>query len=331
MRTLSDTLKAAQEAVSGTPYIRIVLNTVDYSSRLLQLEHREEAYREEATIILNNSDLALSDVDMRGNEFEIGYGYVASGNEYSNSATLWVKSQQLVSLEGQLVCILTCEGQWTKLRELKAMIASDPPYYNVQYTTSTVYDLLELILETTVSWTLSALAEDDSIMDTFTPVLDINQMPFENLAAIIYRLMQMTKSYIRPRASKTWEVKYPQAADAVDETYYSDQSHYFFEYVEKSNILVPNKVGVFANQGDDGLWTNIITGEAEDADAIADYGEVYMPVIAATITSQGDADNRAAAILARLKAEQLAGRLIVPHDCRVELYDRVKINDARGL
>jgi len=49
-----------------------------------------------------------------------------------------------------------------------------------------------------------------------------------------------------------------------------------------------------------------------------------------TITNQTDANNRAAAILTRIQAEQLAGRLVIPHDARVELYDKVTVHDARG-
>ncbi len=44
-----------------------------------------------------------------------------------------------------------------------------------------------------------------------------------------------------------------------------------------------------------------------------------------------DADLRADAILTRLKSETLAGRLVLPyHDCSVELYDKVKVEDVRG-
>ena len=51
--------------------------------------------------------------------------------------------------------------------------------------------------------------------------------------------------------------------------------------------------------------------------------------LAAELTTQADADNRAAAILTRIKAELLGGRLLIPHDCSVELYDKVQVFDSR--
>lgn len=45
---------------------------------------------------------------------------------------------------------------------------------------------------------------------------------------------------------------------------------------------------------------------------------------------QLDADNRAAAILARIKAESLSVGLVISHDCRIELYDNIQVTDTRG-
>lgn len=334
-RTITDTLLAAQVAASNTPYIRIYINSVDYSSRLLALEHHEEAYRDRAIIVLRNDDLALSDVDFTGQQFKIGYGHVTiASNEYSETADLWVKNQQFTSAPGQQVCLLYAEGMWMRLREQRVMagVTGSAPFYdNTFNATHTVYSLIELVIESAMSWTLSAFAgAQDGIINTFQPVIDINQMPYENAASLLYRLIWMTKCYLRAKADTTFELVYPQTSDTVDETYYSDQAHYFREYTEKVNLLIPNSIAVMCNSGLDGLWTNIITGTAEDATEIAKYAEILGLFIAASITTQANADNRAAAILTRLKAEMLAGRLIVPHDARVELYDKVSVVDVRG-
>lgn len=341
MRAIHADLKTAQEALSSTPYIYIYINDTDYSSRLLQLEHHEEAYRERAVIVLDNHDLALNDVNLLGKYFEIGYGYsTASGNRYSLTPGLWVKSQHFVSLAGKLVCILRCEGMWMLLSELRYLVSGEAPYYDSPFgRVNTVYELLASAIEllgTTGEFTLDALGgQDDGIINDFKPLFTVNLPPFENARAIIYRLIMMTRCYLRAEASKQFKVIYPQIADAVDETYYSDQIPYFREYVEKINLLVPNDIKVFWGRNDDGTWdADVIAnpGSAEDAASIAAYTRVRHCYLAPNIENVNDANNRAAATLTRFKAEILAGRLVLPyHDCSVELYDRVLINDARGL
>lgn len=336
MRTISSTLKAAQEATSGTPYIRLLFisadgyTTHDYSSRKRQIEHHEEAYNDYAVIILRDDDRAVA--DLRGYWVEIGYGFVASGNEYSSTARLWVKSQQHISLEGVLHVILELEGMWAVLRE-HLIALGDPPFYNDReewWGSHTIFDIIDAVLEE-VGFGLSApITQDDAIITSYKPLLEVNAQPFESAAGIIRRLIEMTKSYLRSKTNRIMDVIYPQTADAAGETYYSDQAHFFFEYMERKNTLIPNHVIVFANAGDDEQWTNVITAEVEDTAEIARYGfEIVWYYIAADITNQTDANNRAAALLTRAKAEMLGGRLLIPHDSRVELYDRVSVEDAR--
>lgn len=346
MRTLSSTLLAAQSAASASPYIRIYINSTDYSSRLLALEHHEEAYRDRATIVLQNDDLALNDVDLLGEQFEIGYGhttsggdeYVGDGDSEDGVAPLWVKSQEFVSAPGQLVCVLYCEGMWMRLRELRIMtnVTGSAPTYNNEFdgTTYTVEGLIELVM-TAMGWTWTTVTNSDGIIDVFKPVFSVNQLPYETGATILYRLISMTKSYLRAKHDTTFEAVYPQTADSVAETYYSDQAHYFLDYAEQVNLLVPNSIITLCNQDPSGEWNTtaypLVTGTAEDATEIAKYTEVIQPFIIGSITNQADADNRAVAILSRLKAETLAGRLVIKHDHRVELYDRVSIQDDRGV
>ena len=127
---------------------------------------------------------------------------------------------------------------------------------------------------------------------------------------------------------------YPVAGDSTDETYYSNQADWFVEYVEKPSLLLPNSIVVLCNRDPNtGGWNTtdypLVVGTASDTAEIAMYGELVQVYIDGSITLQADADNRVAAILARLKAEILAGRLIIPHDARVELYDKVDIVDNR--
>jgi len=335
-RSISATLQTATENM-GSPYIYLLFTsadagtTYDYSSdqegrRILQLEHHEEAYNDYATIVLRNEDRAIP--DLRGYWTEIGYGYVASGNEYAQTPRLWVKSQQTVSMEGVLVDILMLEGMWSKLREIIYRVG-DPPFYQIDYTTDTVLTIITAVL-TELGMTLNAIGDQsDGIIDVYTPNFSINERPFEYGASLLYRLIRMTMCYLRPKTGLAWEIRYPQATDTADESYYNDQKPYFFEYTEKKNCLVPNHIIVFANMDEDGTWANIITGEAEDATEIARLYETIRLHIAGNITTQADATTRAEVILARVKGEQLGGRALIPHDCRVELHDKVAFYDSR--
>ncbi len=357
MRTIHADLLTAQQSGAANPFIYLEINSIDYSSRLISLTHVEEPYRGIATIVLANSDRHFNDNNLRGRAFQIGYGYVTtSGNRYCGDGlgsdgihTLWVKSQSMISMEGKLVCILYCEGSWMKLREFTFIHTSDPPYFNIPFTaTDTVYQLMDkLLIE--AGFTLNALgAQDDGIINDFNPIVTANPLTYENGASILYGLIQMTKTYLREVESLAFEIVYPQSSDSIQETYYSGQAPYFKEYVEKSNLLIPNHVVVFCNrdpdqsQGNNYGWDTpaypLITGHSRDSDQFTgetytgNYEEVIKYFIAPFIGSQVDADNRATAILTRYKAETLAGRVVLPfHDCRVELYDKVLIEDSRGV
>lgn len=357
-RPVSDTFLAAQQAATNTPYIKLVFTSKDggttvdlstdsatYGNRILLIDHVEEVYDDYATIIIRNHDRTIP--SMKGYWTEIGYGYTTgAGDEHLGDATgdqdeapprLWVKHQQTISAGGKLWTVLELEGMWAKLRETIIRLGS-PPLYTESYSTDTIYDIIGYILAecegSGVAMSLAALAEDDSIIDTFQPQFDINAQPFEYADALIYRLLNMTASYLKALDDLEWEIKYPQDSDSVDITFYSDQVPYFYEYLERENVLVPNHFLVYGNSGTDGLWTDYIVSDDStygiDQDEIDAYDDVYRIILAGSLTVQGDVDNRANALLARAKFEAMAGRMYAPHDARLELYDRVQVVDTRG-
>lgn len=209
-------------------------------------------------------------------------------------------------------------------------------YSNIFNATHTVEEIIKLIIEG-MGWTWTAVGgTNDGIIQTFKPVFEINQMGFENAAALLYRLIWMTKHYFRQRAGKVFGSVFPQTADAVDETYHSDRANWFTEYVEKTILLIPNSIVVLANQDPvTGEWNTVgyplIVGISKDDGQITKYTEIIQPFIVGSINNQTDADNRASVIITRLKAEILGGRLVAPHDCQLELYDKAKVYDSRGL
>jgi len=251
-------------------------------------------------------------------------------------------------MEGKVVCILTCEGMWGLLRELQYLPVGEEPYYDVPFGgTQTIKTIIALALAE-ADMTLNATVPDDGIIDTLKPFFSTSNTSFPNLASLICNnpdMLLATKCYLRPEADKVFKLIYPQDADAVDETYYSDKTPYFREYTEKYNLLIPNTIIVYWGAGNDGSWdtaeelVNLADpASATDAASIAAYasggfdGVVKRVYFAPRLTTKADATLRAEAIRARLKSEELAGRLVLPyHDCSVELYDKVLIEDLRGV
>ena len=348
-RSVSATYLAAQQAANKSPYFKLLFNhkteaTVNlssdgtYGNRILMIDHYEEPYNDYAHIIFRNADRSIP--ELKGHWIEIGYGYITSaGKEYLGDGTnepaparLWVKHQQTISAGGKLWELLELEGMWNRLRETIIRMG-DPPLYTTTYETDTIYDIIGHILAEVgdaPGMTLEALAEDDGIINTFQPAFEINSMPFEYAAALLYRLLNMTASYLKPLDDLSWEIKYPQSADAYDITFKSSYAPFFYEYIERRNVLRPNHIYVFGNEGDEGLWESYVTGEALDQDEIDNYEDIIRIVLAGSVTTQADCQNRANALLARAQFEQLAGRMIAPNDSRVELYDRLRIIDSRG-
>lgn len=349
-RSISSTFLAAQQASTNTPYCKLVFtsksggttvnlstNSPTYGNRILLIDHTEEPYADFATIILRNVDRLIP--DMKGYWTEIGYGYsTTAGNEYLGDGTnegapprLWVKHQQTVSAGGKLWEVLELEGMWDKLREMPIRVGS-PPLYTKSYTTDTIYTIIGYILAE-LGMTLNALAEDDGIINSLQPQFDINAQPFEYAASLIYRLLNMTASYLKALDDLQFEIKYPQVSDEFNLTFYSSQAPYFYEYMERINTLIPNYFLVYGNEGTDGLWTQYIASQSPhgiDQDEIDAYEAVYRIVLAGSLTTQNDVNNRAAVLLKRAKFEALAGRMYAPHDARLELYDKIRMIDYRG-
>ncbi len=365
-RTLSAALNTEMIAASNKPYIKVEINSIQYFPKLLILRHHEEPYRDFATIVLDNHDRAFDSLNLKGQYFEIAYGHEtgnnvadstgsddptasygdADVNEFSYTPGLWVKSQQIVTGGDISVCQLYCEGIWMFLRELKILLSiadaeggdKVAPYWKAAYdgTTATIYDIIEDIIETAFGFTLDALSEDDGIIDSFQPTLELNNAPYETAASVLYeRLLLMTKSYLRWRAHKRAYVVYPQDSDSVDWTLFSDKAPYFYSYQETKNLTVPNTVAVYGNDtgATENAWPNIIVKTAVDTTAKAEYGgiEVTRAFIDGSLITDADVQDRADALLTRQLAEEAPGNGVMPHHHGIEMYDRVEVKDSRGL
>jgi hypothetical protein len=190
-----------------------------------------------------------------------------------------------------------------------------------------------------------AIYKTDEIISTFKPYFEVNadnstgaSFSWEDSLSVCYRLIMMTKSYLRAKPTKTFEVVFPRIGDAADITFYDNTPPYFYDFKQKQNETIPNCVYVYGNGVWNDItgvwdWTGVLPGYSADTDAITRNGGVEIPAYyaAPTLLTQVDVDKRAAAILTRIRAETLSVNMVVPHDCRIELYDNVQVSDARGI
>ncbi|MCK9597467.1 MAG: hypothetical protein M0R06_00425 [Sphaerochaeta sp.] len=344
MRTLTATLQAALDSTKVIPYLKLVFNhgsdsydfSTDssvYGNRILMIDHSLEPYNGYANIILQNNQRDVP--DMTGYWVEIGYGAVtAIGNEYIGDGTnepgmprLWVKHQQTVSVAGKLYSLLELEDMWAVLRETYLLLGV-APFYQSSFEEETVYTIIGDVLAE-AGFTLQSLGtQDDSIINTYTPLFDVNAVPYETAAQVIYRLIQMTKCYLRPKDDLEFEVRYPADTDTVERTYQLDSYPKFYEYTERWNVLVPNHIYVVYGEQTDGSWLGVV--DVEDAAEIAKYMDVPSVYQAGAITESADAVNRATVILTRLIAESTLGTMLAPLDPALELYDKISVIDIRA-
>ena len=360
MRTVSATLEAAQTASSRVPYFSCIFKrnvsgtTIanyscagkpnDSTARILYFRIHEFAYSSgdsgsPSIIVLRNNDRAV--VDLRGCYVDFGIGDVTvGGNEYSTLPRMWVKHQEIVSSPGGIFTTLILEGAWEALEEEHTRLddsIDDPALYYLVNRTTTPYDLMANILDPAYSYmafTLDALTVDDGIIDTFLPYFEINagRNRYESKLETLYRLISMTACYIKPLASNHLEIIYPLPTDDTDLTITT-----FYEFHERQNEVLPNTIWVFANDtGSDETgghynWPSLEIGIAVDSNALTRYGEIEIKehYLCPTILTEVDADNRALAIMAKKQAEELSQSFVMPHDCRIELYDYLEVIDTR--
>ena len=79
--------------------------------RIKEAKHFKSLVKETATIVLDNADQGLKDVDMSGDIVQLHWGYLVDETPYAApTGDLKVMSQLYESAEGKLICTLECKG-----------------------------------------------------------------------------------------------------------------------------------------------------------------------------------------------------------------------------
>jgi hypothetical protein len=338
----STTLVTAQWATTRVPYLAMLFtagtSTVDFSTdsgtygdRILGIDHREEAYNDYAYIILEDHDRIVP--DLTGYWTEIGYGLTTSGGkEHAHTARLWVKHQQYIWLRNHYTVLLELEGMWARMGELPIDVkcdksAGDPPLFYDSSTTRTPWALLDNFVEGQTAADIIpfviTLDEDDGIINANNINFEVNSNPNdqEYLIQVVKALMNMTQSYLVLKPANSISVVYPAGTTTPDVIYYRDATPQYTSFVERQSLIIPNQAHVYT------VADTAIVGEYSDTAQIAKYENtmVYAYDSLGSLDSEAKADTRAEAIIKRGDIQATNGRIVVRHDCRVELYDRISV------
>jgi len=311
----------------------------DYSTsiaapRLLSLDYNEQPYSKEAEITLNNYDASIP--NLTACYLDLGLGDVTSaGNEYVTYPRVWVVSQYETSYPGVKSTTIKLWGAWNFLGAKPVDSVGVAPNHDYIYDKSATPLAIMQAMFTANGITLTDTSDDDGITNTFLPYFEVNIPPHENYLGVIYRPLMMTKKYIRMNASMAASLVFPQDADAVDETYYSTTTSGYMtalNYREQINRLVPNRVIAYCNhttgkpwnEGWEAMITGTATGAAYDPTVM---GQAYITeyLYDVPIDDQTDANNYCAARLIKFKAQLKAAAFTIPHDARLQPYDKARV------
>ncbi len=334
MRTISSAVTAAQKQASLAPSYKIQL-TLDANDdtydeeRILSISHTEEPFHGVATVILDNSDLLITQ-DYKGYQGIISYGI---NGTYSGGATapMIVVGQVNHSSQGILTVTLTLQG-------LADHIAQD--HASFDYTpgpgdTRTIKTLLTSVLGATLAVFghcrafTATFDSEDSLIDVFLPaellVIEINATRL----AVIQRLLTFTKNVMRVEDDGAFHFLDPTVSGSTfDEEYALDVAgaHDIFNKVTRNRLVMPNRISVSTHPAD---VDNLFFGEAEDTDSSDITNMEKREFWYAEATSQAQIVLVAEAILQRYKLDAQQGSAEVPLHVGQEVHDYINLTDSR--
>jgi len=324
----SDALKAEQQKSSYIPYVAIQkAGVTKYSNldRIKQVSYFKSLTKETASIILDNSDTTLKDVDMGGNTINLDFGFLIGGAVHTvPSSNLQVMSQVYGSAEGKLICTLKCQGitSLMNLDKSNQHFDCDEKY--------TVRQLVEGIVKATLSPYNHCRAyelvvhQTDTTYETLKPGGGFFIALNENRLDVLQFLLSHTNLYMRVENDNKIHL-YKDVPHSY--TYSLDGEHTFFVKDNRKQGVIPNTVYIVSDT-EDNDGKPLYSGHASDATSVRLYGEVrwYERI---HVESDTEATSVAESLLANIKAQEKIIEALVPMNCYAEVYDKVTIQDQR--
>ncbi len=355
------------------------------TNKLRYAQQLQEKYSDPGVIMLQNDDRAVP-TDLTGYYVDLGWGHNTSSGVKWDSAVaprMWVMHQADVSggqksSQPHLVTQLSMAGVWGAVLNTQPVLIQSYPARDIDIhrhdennwmlslMNKTIYEVLEQLIEnelsaqTGLAFTLDALGTQDDgqistvipypteLADTLRVINSDSPFSYQSYGDLIISLMELTKCVLVPRAGLNFRIIYPQASDAVNETYYSSEAsgHPFYEVENTRLNMTPNHIVIYGGEDEfptyEGHWfdTDHYSGWVSPTET-ATYDGPFIPVTASGETNselwetgfRSDAEcvTRAAELGWQLKDQRRGTRVVIPMDARVELGDRVLIYDSRGV
>ena len=337
MRSLSATLEAGQQASTIDALIKAVFtksgeDTLTYTKTRIKdiIDHTEEPYNQNATIVLDNADGTLTALNLDGYQCVISYGVnTSAGEEYSACAPLWVVGEGIYSQPGKLTVsfrlygqpnllafdqandnFLPAAGDGRKVKDLIGEILGDS-----EKTILSVYDHAPLW---NVTWD-----SEDALIDVHAPDDGFRIYLRGSRLSAVRRLLDRTTNVYRFEEDGEVHIFVPTTTGASYSYEYTlADGHKFWNKTISHSTVIPNYIVVESNPDDANQYSGVYSDGVNLPWEIRQYNRMKL-------ASDAQAVAIATAIYSKYKIHSQAGSALVPMNVGAEVFDYIKITDSR--
>ena len=301
------------------------------NTRLIAIRgHIEEEYNQVATILLDNSDNALTTLNFEMYKGVISYGYndPTQGDEYSACAPLYVVGQRLYSSQGVLVCQLSLIG----IPNLMGFDLAESSLDLTQDDARTVKTLLTAIVNKTLApytnYTSYTATYDstDNIIDDFRPKELFRVGENDSRLAKIRELLDWTGEKMRVEADGKVHFLNPTTTGSTYDYEYRlavSTYHTFFSKELRNRFVNPTKEVVKSHESHDPQFSG------SDTSATSHGYDPKTHTSRLRLASDTEAANIASAIIERYELDADTGAVSVPMNVGQEVFDFINVTDSR--
>ena len=301
------------------------------ANRLWRINHSETPWSQTAKVLIDDSNNVLSGLSLEGLSGVISYGYnTSAGDEYSATAPLKIKGQEAISSGGTLQCLLDLYGLPDQLNDDEA----STDYTLTSADTQTVKTLINAVMGATVApyshCTSVTVAYDseDSLIDVFTPADYFRISTGQTRLSKLRELLSYTKCVGIFNADGQFHISSPTVSGTSYDYEYNNTiaaaNHTFFAKINRSRLVLPNKITVKSPSDHSPQYT----GSATDSASFALLPKQSFELM--RLASDAQATSIAEAMIQKLQVDSEKGTGFAPMNVGQEVYDYINITDSRA-